>query len=146
VLLADEPTTSLDVTIQASFLKLLKHLQRENDSAILFVTHDFGIVRQLCDRVAVMYAGKIVESAPTESLLHRPAHPYTKALLQSVPSMSGRVTRLPTIPGQPPSVYEEHHGCPFAPRCESAMPSCSVGFPRTTTIDPNHEVACRLYE
>ena len=127
VLIADEPTTSLDATIQAQYLKLLKDIQQESGLAIIFITHDFGIVAKMCDRVAVMYAGKIVEMGDVRSIFNRPSHPYTEALLNSVPKMEADVDRLTSIEGQPPAMHEQLTGCPFAPRCPYVMERCSVG-------------------
>ncbi len=129
VLIADEPTTSLDVTIQAQYLRLLKDLQEEHRFSMIFVTHDFGIVARVCDRVAVMYAGKIVEMAPTQELFNSPKHPYAQALIQSLPDPDLEVEWLTTIPGQPPSLYDLPPGCPFAPRCAQAMDICREEYP-----------------
>ena len=131
VLIADEPTTSLDVTIQAQYLRLLKDLQEEHRFSMIFVTHDFGIVARVCDRVAVMYAGKIVELAPTQELFSAPRHPYAKALIGSLPDPDLEVEWLTTIPGQPPSLYDLPPGCPFAPRCADAMDICREQYPPT---------------
>src|SRR4051794_20398208 len=117
VLIADEPTTALDATVQAQFLALLKDIQRQTGLAILFVTHDFGIVANMCDRVAVMYAGRIVETPSVRDLFERPAHPYTQALLRSVPGLEDDVERLSSIEGQPPAMHALPPGCSFAPRC-----------------------------
>jgi oligopeptide/dipeptide ABC transporter ATP-binding protein len=124
ILIADEPTTALDATVQAQFLSLLKEVQRETGLAILFVTHDFGIVASLCDRVAVMYAGRIVEIAPVRHLFERPRHPYTEALLRSVPDLEADVERLYSIDGQPPALDALPKGCSFAPRCPVAQAIC----------------------
>lgn len=118
VLIADEPTTALDVTIQAAYLDLVRDLQIEQKLAVLFITHDFGVVSRVCDRVAVMYAGRIVEEGDTASTFARPMHPYTRALIRSVPDVRDDVDRLPTIPGSPPLLFERPGGCPFRPRCE----------------------------
>jgi oligopeptide/dipeptide ABC transporter ATP-binding protein len=142
ILIADEPTTALDVTIQAAFLDLLRDIQRRTQLAILFVTHDFGVVAQLCDRVAVMYAGKIVETADTRRLFTMPAHPYTEALLRSVPDVQEHVSRLYSIEGQPPSIYDAQPGCPFAPRCPVVEPRCREVFPPERTLGPGHAVSC----
>ena len=115
LLIADEPTTSLDVTIQYQFLELLKSLQQRLGMAILFITHDFGVVAKMCDRVAVMYAGEIVEEGPVREIFARPAHWYTRALLDSVPTVSTDIHRLPTIPGSPPTVGARPKGCRFHP-------------------------------
>ena len=142
VLIADEPTTALDVTVQASFLALLQEIQRETRLAILFITHDFGVVSRICDRVAVMYAGRIVENAPARELFQRPAHPYTEALMKSVPILSNGVARLASIQGSPPSLYNMPIGCPFAPRCPYVMPRCREEFPPQSRLDESHEVSC----
>jgi oligopeptide/dipeptide ABC transporter ATP-binding protein len=142
VLIADEPTTALDVTIQAAYLDLLRDIQRRTRLAILFVTHDFGVVAQMCDRVAVMYAGRIVETADTGTLFTAPAHPYTEALLRSVPDVQEEVARLYAIEGQPPSIYDPPPGCPFAPRCPVAEARCRETFPPERELSPGHVVSC----
>ncbi|MGD9804924.1 MAG: ABC transporter ATP-binding protein [Hyphomicrobiaceae bacterium] len=142
VLIADEPTTALDVTIQLQYLKLLKRLQSETGMAILFITHDFGVVARLCDRVAVMYAGRIVEVGPVKDIFERPAHPYTKALIASVPRMTGRQGRLATIEGQPPSLLDLPPGCRFAARCAHAFDRCAQAYPETGETGPEHTAAC----
>jgi oligopeptide/dipeptide ABC transporter ATP-binding protein len=145
VLIADEPTTALDVTIQASLLALLKDIQRTTDLSILFITHDFGVVAKMCDRVAVMYAGKIVETAPTWELFDRPAHPYTTALLGSVPDVRLGAKRLVSIEGSPPSIYALGRGCPFAPRCPEVMPRCEDEFPPEREVAGGHRTSCWKY-
>ena len=145
VLIADEPTTSLDVTIQSQYLRLLKELQRESGLSILYITHDLGTLARMCDRVAVMYAGKIVEELTVEALFDRPMHPYTQALLQSVPRMDRKVHRFPSIEGSPPVVYDLPPGCAFAPRCLKARDVCRQEFPPVTRPDPEHSVACWLH-
>ena len=142
VLIADEPTTALDATVQAQFLALLKEVQRETGLAILFVTHDFGIVANMCDRVAVMYAGRIVEIAPVRELFERPKHPYTEALLRSVPDLEADLERLYSIDGQPPALHALPPGCSFAPRCPAAQPICHRLPPPMSKIWSNHEAAC----
>jgi oligopeptide/dipeptide ABC transporter ATP-binding protein len=142
VLIADEPTTSLDVTIQAAFLDLLKEIQRQTKLAILFITHDFGVVAQMCDRVAVMYAGRIVETADTKTLFDSPAHPYTEALLRSVPDVNVQITRLYSIDGQPPSIYDLPPGCPFAPRCAYVQERCWQEYPPLLHLDNGQTVHC----
>ena len=142
VLIADEPTTALDATVQAQYLALLREVQRQQNVAILFVTHDFGIVASMCDRVAVMYAGRIVELAPVDTLFARPAHPYTQALLRSVPRLDQDLDRLESIEGQPPSLHELPRGCAFAPRCPDALAACLEARPPVTTRGPGHSAAC----
>ena len=117
VIIADEPTTALDVTVQAQILSLLDTLRKENDTGILFITHDFGVVSAICDRVAVMYAGKIVETGTTEEILSAPAHPYTAKLIDCVPVLGEPERRLDAIEGRPPVVNNLPDGCAFAPRC-----------------------------
>ena len=142
VLIADEPTTALDVTIQLQYLKLLKKLQAETGMAILFITHDFGVVARLCDRVAVMYAGRIVECGPVADVFERPSHPYTQALIASVPKMTGATGRLATIDGQPPSLLNLPPGCRFAPRCAHAEQRCLDAYPATHPVGPDHTADC----
>ncbi len=127
VIIADEPTTALDVTVQAQILSLLDTLRREKGLAIVFITHDFGVVAQLCDRVAVMYAGRIVEEGPTGALLEAPAHPYTRRLIACVPELGEGKRRLHAIPGLPPAVTDLPPGCAVAPRCDKAQPACRQG-------------------
>lgn len=142
LLIADEATTSLDATIQAQYLALLRGLQQELDLAFLFITHDFGIVAKMCDDVAVMYAGRIVEYADVRSIFYRPAHPYTLALLEAVPKVDERVDRLYAIPGAPASGYTEFAGCPFAERCAMAIDKCHVEPPPSITVKPGHTSEC----
>ena len=127
VIIADEPTTALDVTVQAQILALLDDLRRDRGLAIIFITHDFGVVGQLTDRLAVMYAGRIVEQGPTETVLASPAHPYTKRLIACVPELGGGRRDLAAIPGLPPMVHDLPPGCAFAPRCDKAQPDCRQG-------------------
>ena len=145
VIIADEPTTALDATVQAAYLELLREIQARTGTAILFITHDFGVVAALCHRVAVMYAGYVVETAPTAELFDAPAHPYTRALIASVPDLDVVPERLPSIEGQPPSIYALPPGCPFVARCQYAMPRCSVEFPPVRVVGTDHEVACWLH-
>ncbi|SFP92524.1 dipeptide/oligopeptide/nickel ABC transporter permease/ATP-binding protein [Tranquillimonas alkanivorans] len=126
VIIADEPTTALDVTVQAQILSLLDDLRRDRGLAIVFITHDFGVVAQLCDRVAVMYAGRIVEEGPTGAVLNAPAHPYTRRLIACVPELGQGRRELAAIPGLPPTLDDLPAGCAFAPRCEKARPACSA--------------------
>ena len=142
ILIADEPTTSLDVTIQAQYLRLLKGLQEEMGLALIFITHDFGIVAKMCDRVAVMYAGRIVESAGVRELFYRPRHPYTVALLNAVPRLERRVERLASIEGQPPPLYDLPDGCPFAPRCAHARDVCRHEYPPDVVVTGGHRARC----
>jgi oligopeptide/dipeptide ABC transporter ATP-binding protein len=144
LLIADEPTTALDVTIQAEYLALLQELKRERGLAILFVTHDLGIVAHMCDRVAVMYAGKIVELADVVDLFDRPAHPYTRALLDSVPSVEEKVDRLHSIVGQPPELVDLPAGCSFAPRCPRAFERCWTEEPPAVEVGAGHHASCWL--
>ncbi len=145
VIIADEPTTSLDVTIQAQYLKLLRDIQRETGLAILFVTHDFGIVAKICDRLMVMYAGRIVETGTVRAIFDRPSHPYTAALLNSVPRLAGKLTRLASIEGQPPSLWNLPKGCGFAPRCAYADSRCHEEYPPPVAgrgAEPGHIACC----
>ena len=134
LLIADEPTTALDVTIQSQILELIRSLQRDLGMSILFITHDLGIVAQMADRVAVMYAGRIVESGPVRSIFYRPAHPYTRALLEAVPRLGDidRGRRIQPIAGAVPNIFDPPHGCRFHPRCPAALlPRCADGLPPT---------------
>ena len=142
LLIADECTTALDVTIQAQYLSLLKEVQDALQVAVIFITHDLGIVAKMCDRVAVMYAGKIVESAPMKTLFHNPLHPYTQALLKSLPILNAPQKWLATIEGQPPSLLNLPPGCSFEPRCSRARRRCRLEYPPSIEIDRAHTVAC----
>jgi oligopeptide/dipeptide ABC transporter ATP-binding protein len=142
VLIADEPTTALDVTVQLQYLKLLKRLQQETGMAMLFITHDFGVVARMCDQVAVMYAGRIVECGPVRQVFANPSHPYTQALIASVPTMTGPIGRLRTIEGQPPSLVDPPIGCRFAARCELADDRCRAAYPMTIPVGEDHIAAC----
>jgi oligopeptide/dipeptide ABC transporter ATP-binding protein len=142
VLIADEPTTALDVTIQLQYLKLLKRLQAENGMAILFITHDFGVVGRMCDRVAVMYAGRIVECGPVKQIFEAPQHPYTRALIASVPKMTGPAGRLTTIEGQPPSLMDLPQGCRFASRCSLVEQRCLDAYPGSVRVGEDHTADC----
>jgi len=142
LLIADEPTTALDVTIQLQYLTLLKEIQARTRLAMLFITHDFGIVARMCDRVAVMYAGRIVETAPMRDLFKAPRHPYTEALMAAVPKMETAVDRLASIDGQPPSLQRLPPGCRFAPRCRYADERCHRDYPPVFDVGPGHEAAC----
>ena len=144
LLIADEPTTSLDLTIQAQYLALLKDLQQEHRLALIFVTHNLGIVAKICDRVAVMYAGRIVEMGPVRRIFTRPAHPYSRALLESIPRLGARIARLVAIDGQPPDLARLPGGCAFAPRCPHVMDRCRVEAPPETAVEPGHVTRCWL--
>jgi oligopeptide/dipeptide ABC transporter ATP-binding protein len=142
LLIADEPTTALDATIQLQYLTLLREIQRRTRLGMLFITHDFGIVARMCDRVAVMYAGRIVESGPVRVIFREPRHPYTEALMASVPRFDETVKRLPSIDGQPPALHRLPAGCRFAPRCSYADERCRREYPPTFALGPAHEAAC----
>ena len=143
ILIADEPTTALDVTIQAQIIDLVKRLRDELGMAIIWITHDLGVVAGLAHRVAVMYAGYIVEEAPVLELYHHPRHPYTLGLLGSLPRLDRRERRrLVSIDGMPPDLLELPAGCPFAPRCPYAFDRCWEENPRLEEIAPNHRIAC----
>jgi oligopeptide transport system ATP-binding protein len=143
LIIADEPTTALDVTIQAQIVELVKKLQAELGTAVIWISHDLGVVARLADRVAVMYGGHIVEEAPVDELYARPAHPYTIGLLGSLPRLDARVRRkLQAIGGLPPSLLGGQRGCPFAPHCSFATNRCRAENPTLTTVAPDHAVAC----
>jgi oligopeptide/dipeptide ABC transporter ATP-binding protein len=146
LLIADEPTTALDVTIQAQILELLSELQEKRKLGLLLITHDLGVVAETADRVAVMYAGKIVEEAPVRELFRAPRHPYTEGLLRAVPRLSeagqGRRTRLETIEGVVPNPLELPPGCRFAPRCRHAEPKCRAGEIPLIAVNDHHTSRC----
>ena len=146
LLVADEPTTALDVTIQAQILDLLRDLKQRLDMAILLITHNLGIVGDMADRVAVMYAGQIVELSPAKELLRRPFHPYTKALMASVPKLGGETDRLSAIPGNVPRIGNFPPGCRFAPRCVIARPECSQKNPELVEVEPGRWVRCPFWK
>lgn len=143
LIIADEPTTNLDVTIQAQYLNMLKDLQRRTGVALLFITHNLGIVAKMCDRVAVMYAGKIVEQGPVREIYLRPRHPYTKALISSIPKI-GSKDPLYAIPGQPPDLAALPSGCSFHPRCPRAIDRCSAEEPADVALGERHWARCWL--
>jgi peptide/nickel transport system ATP-binding protein len=145
LLVADEPTTALDVTIQAQILDLLRELKQRLGMAILLITHNLGIVGDMADRVVVMYAGQIVELAPAKELLRRPLHPYTKALMNSVPKLRGGAERLTAIPGNVPRIGDFPPGCRFAPRCPVARPECSIKSPELVEVEPGRFVRCPFW-
>ncbi len=145
LLIADEPTTALDVTIQAQILDLIAELKETKGMAVLLITHAMGVVAQMAQRVVVMYAGQVVESAPVKSLFASPRHPYTRGLIRSIPRLDDaavRKTRLEAIPGTVPNLVEPAEGCRFAQRCQYARPACSAMTPALRTIAPGHKVAC----
>jgi oligopeptide transport system ATP-binding protein len=142
LLIADEPTTALDVTIQAQYLELLKEVQRATGVAVILVTHDFGIVAANADRVAVMYAGRIVEIGSTLQVFDHPGHPYTRALLSCLPDVDLRRRQLVEIGGQPPDPAHLPPGCPFAPRCSRRQPICEEEYPPAVTLDNGHVAHC----
>ncbi|MFJ7406409.1 MULTISPECIES: ABC transporter ATP-binding protein [unclassified Lysinibacillus] len=145
LLIADEPTTALDVTVQAQILKLMMKMKKEQHSAILFITHDMSVVAETADRVMVMYAGQIVEEASVRELFLQPKHPYTVALLKTMPSLETDMTRLPSIPGTVPPAYALPDGCRFAPRCPFVMEHCRQVTPQTRLIQHDHSVRCHLF-
>jgi oligopeptide transport system ATP-binding protein len=141
LLIADEPTTALDVTVQAQILELIKKLQRTHGTAVIFITHDLGVVSGFCDRVQVMYAGRIAETAPVNEIFHAPMHPYNKALQRSIPAMQPKGADLYTIAGLPPDLSKNIPGCPFVPRCEFARSECDL--PNTLKeVAPGHASSC----
>src|SRR5438128_4567887 len=146
LLIADEPTTSLDLTIQAQYLNLLRDLQRQYHLALIFITHNLGIVAKMCDQLAVMYAGRVVESGPVSRIFNAPSHPYTKALLNSIPRMSDTDHRLTAIDGQPPDLSALPPGCSFAPRCPQAMPRCRDAAPPPFAPEEGRIARCWLAE
>jgi len=146
LLIADEPTTALDVTIQAQILDLIRKLQEELETSVLLITHDLGVIAETCDRVAVMYAGNIVESASVNDLFATPLHPYTIALGKSIPRVNSEASRLNIIPGIVPNLINPPSGCKFHPRCSKAMPLCSKTQPQFIELENDHWVRCWLYQ
>jgi peptide/nickel transport system ATP-binding protein len=150
LLIADEPTTALDVTIQAQILDLMRNLREQTNTAIILITHDLGVVAEMCDRVNVMYAGRIVEEADVEPLFKTPKHPYTEALIGSTPVLGQAEKELTTIPGSVPNLIDLPPGCKFAPRCnarvENELEICTEKEPELKQVAPNHWVRCWLYE
>lgn len=142
IIIADEPTTSLDVTIQAQYLRLLREIQEETGLAIIFITHDFGIVAKMCDRVMVMYAGRVVEIGSVRDIFNHPSHPYTQALMNSVPTMEEPPERLYAIEGQPPVLWDLPPGCRFAPRCAYAETRCEAEYPPYFEVGEGHRAGC----
>jgi peptide/nickel transport system ATP-binding protein len=147
LLIADEPTTALDVTTQAQILDLMRRLQQDFGMAIMLITHDLGVVAEMADHVAVMYLGQVVESAPVDEIFHAPKHPYTQALLQSIPRMQSNARdHLASITGAVPHPYARPSGCPFHPRCPAFMPgTCDLNVPVLSSVDSHHNVSCFLY-
>ncbi|MBS4177784.1 ABC transporter ATP-binding protein [Lederbergia citrea] len=145
LLIADEPTTALDVTIQAQILDLMKKLQKEYQTAVMLITHDLGVVAEVCDRVIVMYAGKVVEEAEVAEIFNAPKHPYTVGLMNSIPSLTDEKERLDAITGSVPLPEEMPAGCPFAPRCAHATDLCFSEEPVTVNVGPKHYTSCWLY-
>ena len=145
LLIADEPTTALDVTIQAQILDLMKDLQKKTGMGIIFITHNLGVVADICDKVSVMYAGKIVEQGPVDDIFYEPAHPYTKGLLRSMPRVDAEsYERLIPIEGTPVDMLNPPEGCPFAPRCEHCMKICLKKMPPYVEVGEKHRSACWL--
>ena len=144
VLIADEPTTSLDVTIQAQYLRLLRDLQVAHDLTLIFITHNLGIVARMCSQIAVMYAGRVVELGPVRQVFNAPVHPYTRALLESIPRMADGRERLTAIEGQPPDLAALPGGCAFAPRCEKVMDRCRSEEPPEFPVGPGQVARCWL--
>jgi peptide/nickel transport system ATP-binding protein len=147
LLIADEPTTALDVTIQAQILDLMRKLQRELGMSVLFITHNLGVVAEVAQRVAVMYAGRVVEEGEVKALFAKPSHPYTRGLLACVPRLDrrlprGKRARLPAIPGSIPNALDLPPGCAYAPRCELAVEACTAGLPVLDPVGPDHQVRC----
>jgi peptide/nickel transport system ATP-binding protein len=142
LLIADEPTTALDVTVQAQILELLRSLARDRGMALLLITHDLGVVRELCERAVVLYAGRVVEEAPVTQLLSSPRHPYTAGLRASIPSLAERRRRLPQIPGNPPDPASLPSGCAFAPRCPLVLERCLVEVPQLLDVGGGRRSAC----
>ena len=147
LLIADEPTTALDVTIQDQILKQLRTLQQESGASIIFITHDLGVVAELCQRVLVMYGGLIMEEAPIDDLFENPGHPYTMGLMASIPALNQDKTgRLPSIPGSPPDMTNPPQGCPFAPRCPYARKICAAQCPPYVSLGENRRSMCWLLQ
>lgn len=146
LLIADEPTTALDVTIQAQILDLIRGLNEEQGTAVMFITHDLGVVAEMCHRVAVMYAGKVVEEGSVHDIFNNPLHPYTQGLIQSVPRMNDTRKRLYSIPGSVPMLNSHMEGCRFAARCPYAMAKCSESLPELVERESQHRCRCWLHD
>jgi peptide/nickel transport system ATP-binding protein len=146
LLIADEPTTALDVTIQAQILDLMRQCNRESDTAILLITHDLGVVAEMCHRVVVMYAGSVIEEGDVRTILKNPQHPYTVGLLQSLPKLEESQERLYSIPGNVPIPGSLTAGCRFAPRCDKVTDRCRVEMPELKVVGENHRSRCWIAE
>ncbi|APB73343.1 ABC transporter ATP-binding protein [Paenibacillus polymyxa] len=146
LLIADEPTTALDVTIQAQILDLMRELQKSEGTSILMITHDLGVVAEMCDRVVIMYAGQVVEETDVKTLFKDPKHPYTQSLLASLPQLNSDQERLASIPGQVPNPLDMPKGCRFAPRCQFAKEICHAEAPELTEVEPGHKSRCLLQQ
>jgi peptide/nickel transport system ATP-binding protein len=146
LLIADEPTTALDVTTQAQILALMKSLQEQYGMALLFITHDLGVVAEIADDVAVMYLGRIAEHTDVDTLFHNPKHPYTQALLESIPKIGAELNELNPIEGMVPSPFRRPSGCTFHPRCRERFSPCDTIVPSVTHLNDSHRVRCLLYE
>ena len=146
LLIADEPTTALDVTIQAQILDMMRSLQKKQGTSMILITHDLGVVAEMCDHCAVMYAGELVEYGTVEEIFDNPKHPYTKALIESIPKSGRPGEKLVTIPGAPPSLVKPIKGCAFAERCQYANENCKCQQPEMIQVGPGHECACFLSE
>ncbi|MFC7063847.1 ABC transporter ATP-binding protein [Halobacillus seohaensis] len=146
LLIADEPTTALDVTIQAQILQLFQRIQHETGVSIILITHDLGVVAKVADRIAVMYAGKVIETGSRQEIFYRPNHPYTQGLLNSVPRLDQRSEKLVPIDGTPPDLFSPPEGCPFTARCPKAMEVCSQIYPFQTELSDTHHVDCWLQD
>lgn len=144
LLIADEPTTALDVTVQAQILNLIKDIQQDTGMSIILITHDLGLVAEMCDDVAVLYSGQIVELASAREILKNPLHPYTSALLNSLPKSKDKI--LEQIEGQPPSIFQTLPGCKFEPRCKKRLPECKEAMPELISYQDNHQVRCVLFK
>jgi peptide/nickel transport system ATP-binding protein len=146
LLIADEPTTALDVTIQAQILKLLRELQKQFEVALILITHNLGVIAQTCDRMAVLYGGRVAESGRIRDIFSDPQHPYTRGLMNAIPQPGGRGQRMATIPGTVPTNPGAMSGCAFAPRCAFALPRCQCERPPLYCLDESHSSACFLVE
>jgi peptide/nickel transport system ATP-binding protein len=143
--IADEPTTAVDVVVQAQILNLMKRLKSELRTSIMLISHDLSIIAEVADKIAIMYGGKIVEYGPSDSVYNNPRHPYTRALLGSIPRLRGEIRDLTWIPGTPPDLITPPPGCRFHPRCPHVMDRCRREEPPMVEVDKNHYVACWLY-